>query len=485
MDGCGDTGNPLFTRREQVILFLHAVLFCVALHPFLNHAVPALHDYAHHLARAYVIRHPEEFKGVYAVHWRVAPYILSDLTLQFFASFLDIYTAGRAYFVTAHLLIISAVIAISRHLHGRISAATLLAYIFFFSLPAVLGFINFIFGMGVALCSLYAWLRLKEILKGRWRFALLVMLFTFNFLVHALSFACLALTIGLLECLPVIRNPKRLAGTGLYVGCAALPSFFALAAAPRESLKYTFTVTGIDHQAMTALSPVFFNAAGLEIIILGLFFLMFSCRFLKVDRSFALVLALLAVFSFFIPAAFLGVSFTNIRLPVFLSLLACSVASFHWTDKMTAVVFVSFLSLCVSMNYFTSATQTLGACGKKIDEFVTGIRSLDLPPHQTLRVSDDAGACSKNLGFDYISLLTVIEKKLFVPYLFTLIPPVTVSEKFSRIAPGDGKSGSEPFRYILSLKENNTNRTEKGNLRQIAAGSFFTLYENKSWRPPE
>jgi hypothetical protein len=133
--------------------------------PIWTHPTPPLSDYINHLSRMKVIAtltHNPKLAEFYQVNWQVIPNLTMDLIVPVLARFMNIYLAGQIYVVTMFALIVSGTLALNRTLVGRWSTAPLFVIPLLYNFVFLVGLMNYIFGIGVALWALAGWVALRE-----------------------------------------------------------------------------------------------------------------------------------------------------------------------------------------------------------------------------------------------------------------------------------------------------------------------------------
>ena len=85
-----------------------------------------------------------------------------DFIVPVLARVMNIYVAGQFYMVGMFALIISGIMALNRALVGRWTAFPLLAFPLLYNYDFLVGLMNYIFGIGVALWALAGWVALRE-----------------------------------------------------------------------------------------------------------------------------------------------------------------------------------------------------------------------------------------------------------------------------------------------------------------------------------
>jgi len=147
------------------IAVLFAALTLLISIPIWTHPLPPLSDYVNHLARMHVIatlpKNPQ-LAAYYEINWQVIPNLTMDLIVPLFARVMNIYLAGQVFMVLMFALIISGSLALNRALIGRWTAMPLFAFPLVYNYVFLVGLMNYIFGIGVALWALAGWVAVRE-----------------------------------------------------------------------------------------------------------------------------------------------------------------------------------------------------------------------------------------------------------------------------------------------------------------------------------
>jgi hypothetical protein len=152
-----------FSGVQVLVLFLVCTLLISI--PVWTHPLPPISDYINHLARMHVIANLASkplLAQFYEVDWQVIPNLTMDLLVPPLAKIMSIYMAGRVFIVAMFALIISGTLALNRVLIGRWSLLPLAAFPLLYNYVFLVGTMNYIFGIGVALWALAAWIALRE-----------------------------------------------------------------------------------------------------------------------------------------------------------------------------------------------------------------------------------------------------------------------------------------------------------------------------------
>ena len=151
--------------RRAHILALFALLIGALSIPVLTHRLPPLSDYVNHLARMYVIDAIDSdpyLAKFYEIQWQIIPNLVMDLIVPVLARAISIYAAGQLFLISIFALILSGTLALNRALSGRWSALPLAAAPLLYNAVLLVGVMNYLFGVGVALWALAAWIALRE-----------------------------------------------------------------------------------------------------------------------------------------------------------------------------------------------------------------------------------------------------------------------------------------------------------------------------------
>jgi hypothetical protein len=148
----------------QIAVLFAALMLLISI-PIWTHPLPPLSDYVNHLARMHVIatlsKNPE-LARFYEVDWQVIPNLTMDLIVPLLARVMNVYLAGQVFIVGMFTLIISGTLALNRALIGRWSVFPLFAIPLVYNYVFLVGLMNYLFGIGIALWALAGWVALRE-----------------------------------------------------------------------------------------------------------------------------------------------------------------------------------------------------------------------------------------------------------------------------------------------------------------------------------
>jgi len=157
----------------QVAALCFALLLLATI-PVWTHSLPPLADYINHLARMHVIAtrgKDANLSAYYFVEWQIIPNLMMDIVVPALARATNVYFAGQLFTVVSFTLIMSGVLVLNRSLFGQWSAGPHIALPLLYNNVFLVGVMNYIFGIGLALWAFAAWVWLRE---RRWPLRLTV-----------------------------------------------------------------------------------------------------------------------------------------------------------------------------------------------------------------------------------------------------------------------------------------------------------------------
>ena len=142
-----------------------ALLCLVLLAPLTLVDVPPLLDYPNHLARAVVLASGASdpiVSRMYAAHWAIIPNLGTDLVLPPLLHLLPVHLAGRIVVGITILLPVLGTVAYSRAVFGCYSPWPLASGLVAYNATLLLGFLNFVAAIGIALLLAAGWITWRE-----------------------------------------------------------------------------------------------------------------------------------------------------------------------------------------------------------------------------------------------------------------------------------------------------------------------------------
>jgi len=194
---------------------IFALLCLAALGLTLATPIPALTDYPNHLARMALLaaERAGDPSPYYVASWGFYPNLAMDLIVPPLGRFMSIETAARLFLLLAQVLLISGALALEYAVKRRLQLSGFVALLALNAFPFARGFVNFEFGLGVALWGVAGWIALREKSVVA-RVALHCVCVVALYLCHLFAFAAYGFTLGVYELWRGwrARAPGRLAG---------------------------------------------------------------------------------------------------------------------------------------------------------------------------------------------------------------------------------------------------------------------------------
>ncbi|MFC0243315.1 hypothetical protein [Rhodopseudomonas telluris] len=309
-----------------------AALVIVLLAPFLMVDVPAVLDYPNHLARYFVLAHPDDpiLSQFYAPHWRILPNLGMDVIGTVLLNVFSVHVGGRILLALSLLMPVIGAVVYHRVVFGRFSYWPLAAGAVAYNAVFFLGFMNFLLSLGLALIGAATWIALRR--NNRTVAAALVgaAFSAVVFFSHIFGVALFALLIGSEEIARSVRARRGGASVSRALGAAGLLLTVALAPAVALYLASPLSEAGVDTgpwrglaklwdlvaPVMTTSEVVTILSLSALLIVLGL-----AARGIRLAPALPLTFAVLTAIFVIVPARFKGGSFLDSRLAVMAAVL--------------------------------------------------------------------------------------------------------------------------------------------------------------------
>ena len=416
-----------FTPGQIAVLF--AVLMLLITIPLWTHRVPPLSDYINHLARMHVIANIDRDPNLarfYRIEWQIIPNLMMDVIVPVLARVMNIYAAGQVYMVMAFAIIGSGVLVLHRALFGRWSVLPLLAIPLLYNHVFLVGVVNYIFGIGLALWALAAWIALSDrsaLLRAGVAAVFVVALFFCHL------FALGIFGIGALshEIERIWRNPRTplsvllaRAATG---ACAFLPAVPLLLASPTMGLATESyweprgKIDGVFYIIEVYYDVVAFALTGLLAVAAGW---ASRDRLLRVHRLALVVLVVGTVVYMAMPRILFASYMADQRLPVAIAfmLLACFDLEMRTQFVRRAFIAVLLTSIVLRLCEVSIAWADLSLV---TGEFRSSAKRIRPGSKVVVAYADTGGGDDvRDLGLVHAACLAIIERSSIVTTAFTV-----------------------------------------------------------------
>jgi hypothetical protein len=128
--------------------------------PIFSTVLPPLVDYPNHMARMHLLT--EGGNAYYAVRWAPLPDLAVDLIVPALARAMPLALAGKLFLVITFALIAGGTLWLNRVAGRCWHVWPLLAFLLLYNRSFLWGFLNYLFGLGLAVCGLALWLVLED-----------------------------------------------------------------------------------------------------------------------------------------------------------------------------------------------------------------------------------------------------------------------------------------------------------------------------------
>jgi hypothetical protein len=152
-------------HRRAASLWLVASITVLATLPVFLVDLPAMNDYPGHLARMYILTSigtPDQNPYYYFYLPYVYPNLAMDIVVPILARFMDVAIASKLFLVVSQVIVVSGAVAFEMAVKQRHEFAGFAGAAVLYSLPFAWGFLNFEFGVGLALWGLASWSALED-----------------------------------------------------------------------------------------------------------------------------------------------------------------------------------------------------------------------------------------------------------------------------------------------------------------------------------
>ncbi len=405
------------------LFVLLATLACL---PVLLCETLPLIDYPNHLARMHILSalpSSARLQNYYAIAWQPLPNLAMDLTVPPLARWMPLAWAAKVYVLATLCLISGGAAVLHRVLYGRWSAWSLLAFLLLYDHALLWGFLNYLFGIGVSLFALAAWIALRP--RPWLRFQAGAIFALVLFFSHLLAFGLYGVMAMGYEAGIIFRErlrPARAMGALILAGAPFLPpTAIYLLLTPKSGADY------IAYNDLTDKIPLFFNifnnyslpfdVACFAIAVLATGFAFWQ-RWVRLHPAITVPLGLLLLTYLLMPDQLATASGADGRIPLVLALLL--VAGSSWTAPKKAAV-RAFMGAALVL--FLVRVSAVGAEWLENDRFYTQLLPAfdKIPAGSRVAVANPSGTVDlPTPSLCHFPALAVVRRNAFVPTLFAL-----------------------------------------------------------------
>ena len=449
--------EPAPPSRGRWLVALAAVVAALVL-PLLLVDVPPILDYPNHLARLYVLAFgPADpaLSRMYAPHWRILPNLAIDLLGPPLMHLFPVHVAGRMLLAGAMLLPLAGSMALHRALFGRRSYWPLAAGLCAVNGLFLLGFVNFLWGVGIAMLGAAAWIATRRRSFAA-TLAVGVGAAILAFLCHLFGAALFAILVGSQELARLWRlrregrlDVRALLATAALLTAIALPLAVLYLASPLEhahsAMRFSTAIRKVEQlfvPFLTYSKPLGLITGGL---VAGAVILLRRRFAWDLGALIALVILLLAYLA--VPFAAKSGSFIDVRLPVMMAFLLFAAGEPRLSPRTGVIVAAGVAALLLVRTGFIA--QAWVDHRSDLADFRATIAAVP-PGAKVMVVSADPAAYPDYARHEprervvpslyrtdrHLAALLVIERRAFWPLMFAdpTQQPLVVRAPYDRIA---------------------------------------------------
>ncbi|BAM92437.1 hypothetical protein S58_64640 [Bradyrhizobium oligotrophicum S58] len=443
-------------RRWTLLALMLTVVLAL---PFLLVDVPPVLDYPNHLARFYVLAHPDDpvLSQMYAPNWRILPNLGMDLIGVALLRFTDVHLGGRLLLALSLFAPLAGVVAYHRAVFGRWSPWPLAAGVIAYNGAFLLGFMNFQLSLGVALGCAAGWVMLRR--RDGWLPAIAwgAIAAAVAFLCHIFGLVFFALLVGAGEAdrlWRLRRSPRFVREVVVVAGALTItlgPAMLLYALCPLGDGGLQLGAWVGPHKLWRIMTPFVTTSGGLTVItaIAVMALLILVRRQLVVAPGIPLALAVLFVGFVAAPWKALGGTFIDMRLAAMGGLLLFAGLQPVVSGR-TAVLAGTFLAALMLVRTADIASAWIDHRGD-LAELRAAIAQVPPGARVIAAHGGDSPVPSRRErtlpGFrdvdSHLAALLVIERRAFWPLMFAhpSQQPIVIRPAFLRFA---ASSWTEP-----------------------------------------
>src|SRR5579872_59213 len=446
----------------RVFAAAFVVLLLVACVPLVLTPLPPLVDYPNHLARMHLLAAlsgSPTLRQYYALAWRPLPDLAMDVLVPPLLGVVSLSAAGKLFLFATYFSSTGGVAMLYRTLHGRWSAWPLTAFLLVYNRLLLWGFVNFLFGLGLAFWALAGWIALRE--RGvvvRLGFGMLAALAVY--FAHLMAFGIFGAMIAGYEIGRLWHDraaPGAAVGAVLVAVLSFLPSLALFAiefvplhaataigsgihfARPIRKLDLPFSVFDLYSRP--------FDIACFALAVIGAAFAYWR-GWLRVASAAVTPLIVLALLYVAMPDTLFGATGADRRMPLAMALLLIGGSAWQapFARQGRLFLFAAFAMFALRLSVVAAVWQGSGAL---YTDLLAGLDTLPVGARVAVAFAD-AEVNVEATPLLHFPVLAIARRDAFVPTLFayTTQQPVAFTREYGAIA--DQLSAGALWRFYVA-----------------------------------
>jgi hypothetical protein len=415
---------------------LAATLLIVLVAPFPLVDVPPVLDYPNHLARYFVLAHPDDpvLSQMYAPNWRILPNLGMDLIGVALLHVTSVHVGGRIVLALSLVAPIIGVLVYHRAVFGRASLWPLASGIIAYNGIFFLGFMNFLLALGLALGAAGGWIVLGRRDRPWTQIGFGAVAASATFICHIFGVAFFALLIGCYEAAGLWQR-RRSAGlmragalVALRIAAALSPALLLYGLCPLNAATAPHGPWEWGEKPWRLLTPFMTSDAGLTVLtaVTLLATLMLLRRQLRWVPGLPLAIVVLMMFFVAVPEAMSTGALIDLRFVTMACYLLFAGLEPNLNRRQAQAVLAVFGALILVRSFYIGATwidhrKDLAEVRAAISGIAPGTRVLasrSYPDHIIYMSPPERAMPRLYPTDDHLAALLLIERRAYWPLLF-------------------------------------------------------------------
>jgi len=487
---------------------LFILLLAITSIPIVLHPWPPMSDYINHLARMQVIatiNSDPDLARFYEIDWQVIPNLMMDLIVPSLVRVVNVYLAGQIYTISSFVLILSGTLALHRQLFGRWSVLPLIAFPLLYNNVFLVGTMNYVFGIGLALWALTSWIWLRE-RNPVLRLAVSALFILGLFFCHLFAVGVYGVGLLAFELHRLWTQAARLrqAATGQRSGAAAakllldfvvtglpfLPLLPLLMMSPTWGLRQTFTweLPG-KLEGLVYIIEVYSHGAAFFFTAAVAFAIGWATRHRAMSfHAVGVGLLVIGVLVYMaLPRVIFETYMADQRLPISLAFMLIACTDLDLRDKIVRRGFAAVLviMLVIRVGEVESMWRSLSG---GIDSFRQSVQLIDRGAKVLVAYGDpDGGDDVHDLGLVHADCFAIIERSALVTTAFTVVGKQIMHARPEYRARVDTVDGTPPMiNELVRLARNEEAQSDNYWRRWTADYDYlYVLFVDGNYENPD
>lgn len=425
-----------FTIGKRLTALIYILLGVAAVIPLCVTNVPLLVDFPNHLARIHIMANVAQDAALssnYDVRWGVVPNLAFDIFALPFYGLLPAETVGRLFILMIFALLVGGTLALRRVVYGRVDLWTTAVFLFLYNHVLIMGFLNYLFGLGLVLFLFAGWIASRSLPP-----AIRVFLFSTAaivlFFCHVFALVVYAISVGSYEIGMRYRDLREgwldVARHWLFGAMQFVPVVILVLATMPDAQGGELVYGTFVQKLRAAWSPTLTYQKPVDLALMAFVVGVLAVGLMR--RRFGLVpqlrgpllvLALLAVvMPFWVRGAWGSVAYSDLRLPLAVALLL--VAGLKLRDVKRETLFALGCAAAVLFGArIIDMTMEWRRTDRELSEFRAATtvipKGVAVLPVQVRNAHFKTGVPRFEYAYWHLAALAVIDRSVFMPFLFT------------------------------------------------------------------